>query len=270
VQQLQCGTFRRFHRPANSRVLGPDARGSVQPGGRLGSGTCGSGVTCVWCPCVPACASTTVGCMLAGLQTDCAPGKWSSVVGLASPCTLDCPPGYYCPAGTFNTTNNPCGGAQFFCPAGSSAAQTSGVGNYTVGSSSPLTRSSQLACPAPWEPGMEREAVMVACPVLAVTFGPSPWQCDRELRLRRVLPWEWNHVQLLGWCVRQCGRLVLCCLQWTLRCGILLWYWKHERHSVALWRRRPVGDWLCCELYLASRSLCVVDCSPLALFCSCA
>ncbi len=97
------------------------------------------------------------------LQTLCPPGKWSSVVGQPSVCSLDCPAGYFCPEGTFNSTLNPCGNPVNYCPAGSGSPLLSGVGNYTLGGVSNSTRTAQTPCPAPWDSGMCICVVCVRC-----------------------------------------------------------------------------------------------------------
>jgi hypothetical protein len=94
------------------------------------------------------------------MQKLCPPGKWSNVIGQPSACSLDCPAGYFCPEGTFNSTLNPCGNPVNYCPAGSGSPLLSGVGNYTLGGVSAVTRTSQTPCPAPWDSGM---CICVVC-----------------------------------------------------------------------------------------------------------
>jgi hypothetical protein len=76
------------------------------------------------------------------------------VPGLSnSNCSGLCPAGFYCPTGTVRAESNACGGADVYCPVGSSVPWNVQVGFYSVdkdgsdGINSALIRALQQACP---------------------------------------------------------------------------------------------------------------------------
>ena len=81
----------------------------------------------------------------------CAAGKWSATFGRGSPCVDDCDAGYLCSAGSSSSQPQVCGGPRLYCPAGTPAALSVDVGHYSNGGVSPDTRTSQAACPPPWD-----------------------------------------------------------------------------------------------------------------------
>ena len=67
-----------------------------------------------------------------GIKRKCPVGRYGSSSGLSSPsCSGYCAPGYYCEEGSPSATQYPCGGADRFCPPGSTIAQYVHVGYYT-------------------------------------------------------------------------------------------------------------------------------------------
>lgn len=78
----------------------------------------------------------------------CAAGRYGATDGLAaSTCSGNCAGGYYCPVGSISATQHECGGADRYCPAGSSAPRTVTAGYFTTGESAER-RSGQSPCPA--------------------------------------------------------------------------------------------------------------------------
>ena len=86
-----------------------------------------------------------------GEKRECPAGYYGSTVKLSSAtCTGLCPEGYYCPAGTSDPTDHPCGGANNYCPAGSAQPIEVTPGYYSTPlDTSAETRVSQTKC----EPG---------------------------------------------------------------------------------------------------------------------
>ena len=67
-----------------------------------------------------------------GIKRKCPVGRYGSTRGLSSPsCSGYCAAGYYCEEGSESERQYPCGGADRFCPPGSTIAQDVHVGYYT-------------------------------------------------------------------------------------------------------------------------------------------
>ena len=62
---------------------------------------------------------------VSGTILPCPPGVYGLDEGLSSPsCSGVCPPGYYCPEGSTNFLNHPCGSIDVYCPEGSDSPIT--------------------------------------------------------------------------------------------------------------------------------------------------
>ena len=73
----------------------------------------------------------------AGVELECAPGHYGSSFGLTAPtCDGQCHSGYYCTAGSTLPTQNPCGGFDVYCPAGSNTTTPVSTGYYTINENS--------------------------------------------------------------------------------------------------------------------------------------
>ena len=83
-------------------------------------------------------------------QVNCQAGRWSDQSSLGSPCQRLCDAGYVCSAGSKVSNPSSCGGAQFYCPAGSAVPTAVTPGFYSVGGSSVQTRTDQALCPSPF------------------------------------------------------------------------------------------------------------------------
>ena len=95
-------------------------------------------------------------------QVSCAPGTWSNVTGLGTPCTQPCRAGYVCDAASTAPDQQSCGGRQFFCPLGSAALSPVQIGYYSYGGNSDTTQTAEAMCPSPDDDGSNGTAVY--CP----------------------------------------------------------------------------------------------------------
>lgn len=68
-----------------------------------------------------------------GLRALCMAGVYGETEGLATQsCTGKCRQGYFCPPGSVSALQTPCGGPQFYCPAGSGSPTPVPPGCYSV------------------------------------------------------------------------------------------------------------------------------------------
>jgi hypothetical protein len=74
----------------------------------------------------------------------CPAGRYGLIHGLGNAnCSGLCSEGYYCPEGSVSPTQRECGESDVYCPEGSSVPLPVSPGYYTVGGSSPFTRTAQ-------------------------------------------------------------------------------------------------------------------------------
>lgn len=70
---------------------------------------------------------------IGGARFECPPGRFGDTRRLnTSTCSGLCAPGYYCPSGTVDAHQHPCGGSDVYCPAGSAAPIPVSVGHYSL------------------------------------------------------------------------------------------------------------------------------------------
>ena len=100
--------------------------------------------------------------LLCFVQINCEAGKWSDVPARTTPCTDLCTAGYVCSAGSSTPNPQTCGGAQFYCPAGTAAPVSVSAGYYSTGGTSLATQTSQAVCPSPLDAASNGSAVY--CP----------------------------------------------------------------------------------------------------------
>ena len=68
-----------------------------------------------------------------GRRLPCPSGRFGEIEGQSSPyCSGLCTPGYYCPLGSYSHTQYKCGGANLYCPKGSSIPTRVDKGFYTI------------------------------------------------------------------------------------------------------------------------------------------
>ena len=79
----------------------------------------------------------------------CPAGRFGSVSGLNSTlCSGPCSPGYFCPEGSIQSNQYPCGNYSFYCPEGSSTRQVVSLGYYSIPDDiNESIRSNQIPCP---------------------------------------------------------------------------------------------------------------------------
>ena len=93
--------------------------------------------------CTDSCAAGkygTGGSTSSSCTGSCSAGKWGSTGQSSSSCNGDCDAGYYCTSGSTSATQNECGGNDYYCPAGSTAPTAVPAGCFSIGGSSPETR----------------------------------------------------------------------------------------------------------------------------------
>jgi hypothetical protein len=174
----------------NSTVFCPVGAGwpSTVQSGYYSSGGGSSSTQTSEGPCLP--GSYCVG----GVRSSCSAGRYGNVTLLTlSSCSGPCPAGYYCPLATGDpfvrcvslmscravlarplfglvvivprllrcvvVSWQVCGNASVFCPPTSVSPTVVAVGNYTVGSVDPRTRSAQAVCPS----AVDNAGVAVYC-----------------------------------------------------------------------------------------------------------
>ena len=98
--------------------------------------------------------------------TPCPGGTFGEAPGQTGPaCEGKCAPGYYCPAGSANATAEDCGGPSVYCPEGSAAPLVVSLGYYSV-EGPPAQRVAQRVCDAGF---FCRDGERFSCP--AGSFG---------------------------------------------------------------------------------------------------
>jgi hypothetical protein len=113
-------------------------------------------------------------------------------------CSGECPAGYYCPAGTANSTSLPCGGASVYCPPASGAPVAVAAGWYSTpdGVAPSTTRTGTAVC-VPGEycvAGVRRQ-----CPGGYYSDSPAQQACadcppGALLVMGRGCPFAFSHV----------------------------------------------------------------------------
>ena len=134
------------------------------PAGTFGAATGLSSVTCSgYCEkghyCLDASTSAT--------SRQCPRGRFGSIFGLTNAnCSGLCSPGFYCPVGSVSAEQVPCGGSDVYCPVGSYEPTPVTPGYFTIGGSSPQTRTGQQIATKGF---FALEGIEFPCP--AGTFG---------------------------------------------------------------------------------------------------
>ena len=97
---------------------------------RTGQEQCGAGYFCV-----------------GGVRSQCPAGRYGDTDGLSSSeCSGECDAGYFCAAGSTSSTAAVCGGADVYCPMGTTSRRLASDGVYTVGGAGVTTRSDVSLC----------------------------------------------------------------------------------------------------------------------------
>jgi hypothetical protein len=94
--------------------------------------------------------NVSVYCPGDGVWYECPAGRFGNVSGLvSSDCSGECAAGYYCPVGSSQSDEHPCGGVSVYCPPGSGSPVNVETGRYTVPESvSVFTRQGSSVCQA--------------------------------------------------------------------------------------------------------------------------
>ena len=74
-------------------------------------------------------------------------GATPSPCPAAQTCDGSCAAGYFCPAGSTNSTARACGNASVLCPPGAPSPTRVSLGHYSLGGTSAATNTAQLPCP---------------------------------------------------------------------------------------------------------------------------
>ena len=120
-------------------------------------------------------------CTLEHKRVPCPAGTFGATEGLnTEECSGLCAAGFFCPEGSTSSTQQLCGGSDFYCPAGSGAPIPVDTGYYTIGDdegagAANRTRSAQLLCP---QGHFCIGGVRYGCPAGTFNAGLGETSCD--------------------------------------------------------------------------------------------